>query len=551
MNNPLKPDIVLSTGVPESERELKLVEQDVLQSKPGKRHQRKRPHSGSDHEHTEAQGQLIPPALSSHVSSRSVSTDASPRDSPFSLSLVLPSLNLDVENAPEVSGSRQQIGNRNQNKLRQKKIRAQSAQDTSSAPGASTGQLDLTDTNPQPSPSTLSVVLPENDSEPETEKRESRAERQKKRNRVRNAERRSKAREIQRARDLILFACADVMDDTVRNWSNEEVLERAKEVEGKILEGTDGEIWLVDLDRREQSRTPDKMMYDGKEPDLSKEKLESGRWTILNRGVIYGYRTVDEQKVLVFAAKFSPYDRMSPEDLDDMRFLAKHFYKLGKLFHSAPSNEAIAGVILAESWQVAYEALFSLSLYKKSQNGQGTPEEYAEFLDETERASAICAKRYKELAPREYLHSLGFMEESCVPRFGTVEPETKAERSMGGNLTVTWGDSCNKYRKADNAQHRAAGSWLVITDEGDLVTDPDLIRNAVEEGYFALPTFKFAVDFSQCPGVVDLMWSSEDDFHAISQSVTKSGFRRIGSFMQIPKRVVDATLRMKDIPIDL
>ncbi|KEP47659.1 hypothetical protein V565_148190 [Rhizoctonia solani 123E] len=375
MNNPLKPDIVLSTGVPESERELKLVEQDVLQSKPGKRHQR--------------------------------------------------------------------------------------------------------------------IVLPENDSEPETEKRESRAERQKKRNRVRNAERRSKAREIQRARDLILFACADVMDDTVRNWSNEEVLERAEEVEGKILEGTDGEIWLVDLDRREQSRTPDKMMYDGKEPDLSKEKLESERWTILNRGVIYGYRTVDEQKVLV------------------------------------------------------------LSLYKKSQNGQGTPEEYAEFLDETERASAICAKRYKELAPREYLHSLGFMEESCVPRFGTVEPETKAERSMGGNLTVTWGDSCNKYRKADNAQHRAAGSWLVITDEGDLVTDPDLIRNAVEEGYFALPTFKFAVDFSQCPGVVDLMWSSEDDFHAISQSVTKSGFRRIGSFMQIPKRVVDATLRMKDIPIDL
>ncbi|CUA74796.1 hypothetical protein RSOLAG22IIIB_11488 [Rhizoctonia solani] len=552
MSHRSSPEIVVPDATLEDECES--VKREPSRSRSRKRRQGKRSPSGSDSEPAGTPNRLIPPMTSSNISEspRLAPTNRSPHYSPSTLSPMLPSLNLDTE--ASIEGSDRKTRNKVRSKSRRKKSRTSLAQDTPSVSlSVSTGQLDRTDTSPlsESSPSATSQGLPNDQLNTET-MGERWFEHRKKRNRSRNSERQSKANEIKRARNLLLFACENANEDEIRSWSNEEVLKRAKEVEGDILKGTNGEdIWLVDLDQREKSRTLDKTVYEGKEPDLSKEKLESERWTILNRGTIYGYRTVNGKKVLVFAAKFCPYDQMSPEDLDDIKFLARHFHKLGKFFYPVTSNGAMTGgFMFAEGWRVAYEALFSMGLYKKSRNGQGSHEDYAEFLDEMERASAIYAKRYKNLAPSEYLRSRGFMEESCVPCFGTTEPETKAETSFGSNLTVTWGDFCNKYHKDNDAQPRAAGSWFVITDEGELVTDPTLIHNAVKEGYFALPTFKFAVDFSECPGVIDLMWCSEDDFHATSRSVTTPGFRRIGSSIQVPKRVADATTRMKDTPID-
>ncbi|KDN41811.1 hypothetical protein RSAG8_07182, partial [Rhizoctonia solani AG-8 WAC10335] len=401
--------------------------------------------------------------------------------------------------------------------------------------------------SPQPSPSSISLTLPVTTSDTGGS---SNAE--KERSKARYAEWRKKIRELQKARDLLSFAQADLDEEKIRGLSDEEVLERASRLEGEILEGSDGgRIWLVDLDQREQARTPNKGVYEGKEPDLSDATIKLEGWTLLNRGTIYGYRTIDGRKTLVFAARFSPYANMSNEELEEIRFLAKHFYWLGKLFNPIDTNAAMTGgLMFAEGWRFGYEALFSLGLYKLARNGVGSPKEYAKFLEDMECASAIYARRYKQLAPKEYLRSLEFVEESCVPRFGTLEPETVNETSFGSNLTVTWGEFRNKYHYDNDASPRAAGSWFLTTDDGELVEDPETIRAAVEGGYFALPTFKFAVDFGACPGVVDLMWSSMDDLHATSQSFTAPGFRRIGSSIQVPKRVADAAAKMKDMLVD-
>ncbi|KAG8749126.1 hypothetical protein FRC11_011573 [Ceratobasidium sp. 423] len=369
------------------------------------------------------------------------------------------------------------------------------------------------------------------------------------REKVRSAKRRDHKREIERSRDLLLFGCATHEAADIQTWSDERVLEEAAKLEEEILENKDGKVWVVNLDRRQRSRTPDASIYEGQVPDLSDDKLKSERWTLLTHGTIYGYRIIDGKKTLVFAARFRPYDKMSPEEVEEMEFLAFHFFKLGKFFNEVTSNGAQkGGRMFAEGWRAAYEALFRFGLYKKARNGKGSNKDYMDFLDEMERASDIYARHYQELAPREYLESCQFVEESCVPRFGTKEPFTGLPASFGSNLTVTWGDFFNTYHFDLDASPRAAGSWFVTTDDGKLVTDPKLIREAVKGGYFALPAYKLAIDFGACPGVVDLMWSSTQDLHATSESITTEGFRRIGTSIQVPKSLADAVARMQGIP---
>ncbi|KAG8712478.1 hypothetical protein FRC11_015063 [Ceratobasidium sp. 423] len=245
--------------------------------------------------------------------------------------------------------------------------------------------------------------------------------------RVRNRARNDRIQEVNRACSLLQFAWDEYDEDTVSGWSEEEILAKAQALEGEILESSDGRCICI---------------YEDIEPDLSEEKIKLECWTILNHGTIYGYHMINGNKMLVFAARFCPYDKMNPKELEEIKFLAKHFWKLGNLFHPVESNAAkTGGIMFAEGWRFGYEALFSLGLYVMNRRGEANPQEYADFLEEMEEASAIYVQRYKTLAPYQYLVcSLGFMEESCVPHFGTTKPETQNVTSFGSNLTVTWGD---------------------------------------------------------------------------------------------------------------
>ncbi|KAG8731637.1 hypothetical protein FRC11_003139 [Ceratobasidium sp. 423] len=495
-------------------------------------------------------GDSTPSAPTSISSSIAHSVEASPQASPSLAMLALPPVNPDLATGSHGPSRRKKRQRARDKERRKKKKEAAVALGQSS--GSSSPENSLSPPAPESpnmQPLTLLVTPKLSDSDSENPTDPDLPTQKQTRNKVRDEARRTRKREIENARDLLLFASAEWSEEEIRDWAPELILERAKAIEGQILEGDNGgKVWLVDVDQRERSRTPDKSIYEGVEPDLTEERIKSEKWAILTHGRIYGYRTVNGKKTLVFAARFCPYAEMSPEELDDIRFLAKHFHMLGRLFNPIRTNAAMTGgIMFAEGWRKAYEALFSLGLYKLARNGIGKPEEYAQFLMDMERASSIYACRYKRLAPGEYLRSLNFMEESCVPRFGCLEPETENPTSFGSNLTVTWGDFRNKYHYDNDASPRAAGSWFVVTDDGDLVMDPEEIRRAVEGGYFALPSFKFAVDFSACPGVIDLMWSSMDDLHATSQSITQKGYRRIGSSIQVPKRVADITAKMQEM----
>ncbi|KDN35535.1 hypothetical protein RSAG8_11492, partial [Rhizoctonia solani AG-8 WAC10335] len=172
------------------------------------------------------------------------------------------------------------------------------------------------------------------------------------REKARSSNKRERKRAVEKARDLLLFGCATYEAKEICTWPAERVLEEASKLEEEILENNDGTVWLVNLDRRQQTRTGDASHYEGKVPNLSDEKIESEGWTILTTGTIYGYRIIEKKKRLVFAARFRPYLKMSEE-----------------------------------GWRAAYEALFRFGLYKKARNGRGTREEYMAFLKDMDRAS--------------------------------------------------------------------------------------------------------------------------------------------------------------------
>ncbi|KAG8714832.1 hypothetical protein FRC08_011386 [Ceratobasidium sp. 394] len=376
---------------------------------------------------------------------------------------------------------------------------------------------------------------------------------QQKKQQRRRAERK---RRIRNALLLLQFGCAHHEVADLEKWSPARLLAKARELTGHQSISIDGNIWFINLDERVRSRGGfDPAKWKGRNPDLSEERLKSERWTLLNRGIIYGYRMNAGKKILVFAARFQPYEHMTTDEVEEMEFIAYHFAMLERLFRKVDNGSMRGGLMFAEGWRAGYEVLHRLGLYVLNQSGNGTPEEYARFILDMERVSNIYAKRYQALAPRQHLESRNFMEESSLPRFGTSEVDDQgASEAFGSNLTVTWGDFWNVCHCDDDTSPRAAGLWLNTDNHGNLIWDPKRIREAVQGGLFALPEYKLAIDFGACPGVVDVMWSSVTDLHATTRSITEPGFRRIGSSIQVPKSTADAKRNMaemdpKDRPI--
>ncbi|KAG8699069.1 hypothetical protein FRC08_005520 [Ceratobasidium sp. 394] len=370
----------------------------------------------------------------------------------------------------------------------------------------------------------------------------------KKRQQKHQAAKRRRKRRIKNARLLLQFGCAQHEIADIATWSSAKVLAKAEELTGHQSISIDGNIWFVDLDECVRSRGGfDPSEWEGQTPDLSEDRLKAERWTLLNRGIIYGYRTDAGKKILVFAARFQPYEHMTTGEVEEMEFIAYHFAMLERLFRKVDNGFMRGGLMFAEGWRAGYEVLHRLGLYVLRRSGNGTPEEYARFILDMERASNIYAKRYQALAPRQHLESRNFMEESDLPRFGTSEVDDQgAPEAFGSNLTVTWGDFWNVYHCDNDTSPRAAGLWLNTDDHGNLIWDPKRIREAVQGGLFAFPEYKLAIDFGACPGVVDVMWSSVTDLHATTPSITEPGFRRIGSSIQVPKSTADAKRNMAE-----
>ncbi|KAG9100361.1 hypothetical protein FS749_015578 [Ceratobasidium sp. UAMH 11750] len=203
----------------------------------------------------------------------------------------------------------------------------------------------------------------------------------------RQAAKRQRQQELRNARNLLLFSCGLHEIKDIMSWDPERVLTEAAKVKSSGVISREGRAWIINLDQRVRSRGGDLSAYEGRVPDLSDEKLKSERWTILNRGTVYSYHTNSEgQKILVFAARFQPFAEMTTGDIEEMEFLAYHFWMLGHLFYTVDNGAKRGGVMFAEGWRAGYEVLHRLGLYKLRRNGKGTPEEYAEFILHMERA---------------------------------------------------------------------------------------------------------------------------------------------------------------------
>ncbi|KAG8770882.1 hypothetical protein FRC12_003988 [Ceratobasidium sp. 428] len=155
-----------------------------------------------------------------------------------------------------------------------------------------------------------------------------------------------KKRGFENAKNFLLFASPDSEKDEIENLPGEELLARQKELAKHIqLDMKDGRpsIFTFDIDKFAKPRlTRDSgRSYKGETINLTPDLATTERYHTLRHGLNYGYRKNDQGgRKLVLAARFTPYSAMSPEEIETIRHLSRHFHRQGELCYENNLNAA-------------------------------------------------------------------------------------------------------------------------------------------------------------------------------------------------------------------
>jgi hypothetical protein len=145
---------------------------------------------------------------------------------------------------------------------------------------------------------------------------------------------------------------------------------------------------------------------------------------------------------------------------------------------------------------------------------------------------------FKDLAPVCAEACMQHVIDANIPAFGMGQIELAFEDAgIASCLTATRNDFANLPHKDNDSSPYTYGVWLTTKTNGDLVMDEDECRNAVQGGEFFWADYGIAADFGACPGLIELIWRGKDDRHGTARSVTRDGYQRWGTSVQVSGRL--------------
>ncbi|KAG8713894.1 Chitin synthase, class 3, partial [Ceratobasidium sp. 423] len=274
---------------------------------------------------------------------------------------------------------------------------------------------------------------------------------------------------------------------------------------------------------------------------LTQDDLQKYNFRIFSSGTIYGFEN-DEQgnKVLVFSPVFIPFDSMDQEELEDFKFLGKHFAERRDdqdglvTNNSAHRVEGAGGIMLGFGWRADTDTRgrFRLGVYAEH-NGTDWIDSHGKHY----RMAKICGRMLHRQAPQHHGAANNSVNTQRLPRLDDRELGSTTGSIPASNLTCTCNDFCNGFHRDKDAHHWTFGLWFPTYHDGQLVMNAAEVQNMTEGGHFALPYHGIVVDCGACPGVVALTWRGPVDLHGTVKSKTRPGYVRWGSSIQCTKRL--------------
>ncbi|CAE6496731.1 hypothetical protein RSOLAG22IIIB_05772 [Rhizoctonia solani] len=309
---------------------------------------------------------------------------------------------------------------------------------------------------------------------------------------------------------------------------------------------------------------------------VSKDMLLEAKFKLFSCGTVYGFAHAPNGSYsMVWAVQFSPIGSFNEVEqqavdvfIDYMALAQDQAYKVeinraqngNKARKTTREVEKVVdeerhGVLLGGGWRPGRKAKEAAAEYSpQTRHDWHNPDRYFGYHEKQEQVSIGWIVLHERLSPYAVMKNIETLADTAVPLFGYHDSDISVHGpSLGSNMSVSMNDESG--RNFANSMHVdqdidslpqyygkifTFGQWI-HTKNGKLVEGPEL-REAIPDGYFALPGYRVAFDLGAA-AVVTAIWRGGLDLHGTTTSRTnpESGITRWGMSIQtnrkLPRRI--------------
>ncbi|CUA74689.1 hypothetical protein RSOLAG22IIIB_05656 [Rhizoctonia solani] len=305
---------------------------------------------------------------------------------------------------------------------------------------------------------------------------------------------------------------------------------------------------------------------------VSKDMLDKFKFKFFSYGTVYGFARAPNGKYsMVWAVQFSPIDSFNEVEqqavdvfIDYMSLAQDQGYEVtinraqngNKTRRTEPGAGKLAegerhGRLLGGGWRPGRKGKEAAGEYSpQTQHDWHNPDRYIGYHEKQEPVSIGWIILHERLSPYAVMKNIKTLADTAVPLFGYHDSDiSRHGPSLGSNMSISMHDETGRnFANSMHVDHDidslpqyygkifTFGQWI-HTKNGKLVEGPEL-REAIPDGYFALPGYRVAFDLGGA-AVVTAIWRGGLDLHGTttSQVDLKSGITRWGMSIQTNRKL--------------
>ncbi|KAG9119411.1 hypothetical protein FRC07_005572 [Ceratobasidium sp. 392] len=277
---------------------------------------------------------------------------------------------------------------------------------------------------------------------------------------------------------------------------------------------------------------------------MTSKDIDQYNFRVFKQGAIYAYaKDTNGKEELRFSAIFRPFKEMNKEEKSDTERCAAFFAELynndGPFIdkneaHNVPDAD---GVMMAIGQCPGFDKGYCAGTYARPNEDS---ESFKKLWEKQSHCAEFFGRKFKAQSPALHGHNNNLIKQFRLPRIDDKQLGLKDGTSApASNLTITCLDFSNAIHVDKDVTKFMYGQWLPTYADGRLVEDPEEVRSMTQGGFFVLPDYGIAIDFSKCPGVVSLTWRGPLGLYGTTKSTTKPGYFRWGTLIQCTKCLND------------
>ncbi|KAF8603285.1 hypothetical protein BDV93DRAFT_523360 [Ceratobasidium sp. AG-I] len=282
--------------------------------------------------------------------------------------------------------------------------------------------------------------------------------------------------------------------------------------------------------------------------------VDAHHFTLITSGTTCGTVEIPDGNLEIgLVVHVLPFGEMKGELLNQFEMLAYIFHLTSRFGNDSTSNGAYkAGDFTGSMKVVGHTAGFfkgiAHHLYvprKQLRNGQEFPK-WMEFQHMQGFVRDFFYFLFDGTAHSVAAQTHANIISANTPILGHLEKDVNehVHPGLGANLTVSE-MLANAMHVDNDGLNYAFSLYLFVDNDGNLITDRELIMSSMEGGYFIWPDLHLGIDPRKCNGIVLFLWRGIYERHGtVTQRKISDTVTRYGCSIQVNKRLI-GTIRNK------